>query len=76
MSILKTKQKLRTIDLFKHIFIDANFTMAQRTQYKDIKCQLNEKKRLSDNGWFIKFVNDVPTLVEKTSKCSCALAAT
>lgn len=68
LSVLKVKRKLRAIYSFKHIFIGADLTITQRTQYNDIKRQLEEKKRSGDSGWFIKFVNGAPTLAKKNSE--------
>lgn len=65
LSVLKAKRKLSTVDKWKHIFIGADFTALQRTQYNNIKQQLDAKKRSGDNGCYIKFVKDIPTLVEK-----------
>lgn len=65
LSILKAKRKLRTIDTLKHIFIGTDQTIQQRNQYKDIKRQIDEKKQGGDNSWFIKFIDGVPTAIQK-----------
>lgn len=65
LSVLKAKRKLREIDSFKHIFIGMDLTITQRTQYNETRRQLEAKKHSGDNGWFIKFIDDVPTLVKK-----------
>lgn len=65
LSVLKAKRKLREIDSLKHIFIGMDLTITQRTQYNETKRQLDEKKLSGDNGWFIKFIDDAPTLVKK-----------
>lgn len=64
-SILKAKRKLRTIDTLKHIFIGTDQTIQQRNQYKDIKRQIDEKNQGGDNRWFIKFIDGVPTAIQK-----------
>ncbi|KAF0717576.1 Uncharacterized protein FWK35_00028599, partial [Aphis craccivora] len=65
LSILKAKRKLRTIDTLKHIFIGTDQTIQQRNQYKDIKRQIDEKNQGGDNRWFIKFIDGVPTAIQK-----------
>jgi hypothetical protein len=65
LSVLKGKRKLRSFDQIKHAFIGVNLTTTQRTQYNDVKCQLDDKKRSGDDGWFITFVDDIPTLTKK-----------
>jgi chromosome segregation ATPase len=67
MSVLKAKRKLRSIDSLKHIFIGTDLTTLQRTHFNDIKHQLEEKRKLGEDGWFIKYINGTPTLAKKNS---------
>lgn len=53
------------MDSDKHLFIGVDLKTTQRTQYNEIKRQLEDKKLSGDNGWFIKFIDDAPTPVEK-----------
>lgn len=67
LSVLKEKRKLYTIDSFKHIFMGVDVT-TQCKEYNNINHKLQEKKRSSDNRWYIKFVDGTPTLAKNISR--------
>jgi regulator of replication initiation timing len=65
IALLKSKSKLRTLDKYKRIWINADLTRCQREHMKSLRQDLQLKRDAGENNWIIKYVNGMPSLCQK-----------
>lgn len=61
-SILKLKNKLRDIPKFSLIRISSDRTLIQRNYFKNIVCQLDERRNAGERDLVLKYLRGVPTI--------------
>ena len=57
IALLKSKSKLRTIEKYKRVWVNADLTRCQREHMKTPRQDLQLKRDAGDNIWIIKYVN-------------------
>lgn len=64
-TILKCKSKLRSMDKWKNVWVNADLTRSQQFQMNSLRETLRQKRKDGDLNLVIKYVNGVPTICPK-----------
>lgn len=64
INILKNKRKLKDTGRYKDIVISTDQTKMQQQYYKEIKCELIDRKQNGEQNIYIKYANGIPTIAK------------
>lgn len=63
--LLRNKSKLRSLEKWKNVWVNADLTQYQQVQMKSLRNILQQKRADGDFNSIIKYVNGVPKIVSK-----------
>lgn len=65
ITLIKSKSKLRSIDKFKRVWVNADLSPSQREHIKLLRQEIQQKKESGENNWYIKYIHGTPSLSQK-----------